>query len=816
MKRYTYISLAALMASCAVFKGGRKKKATPAPAAIAVPAKPVSKNGVKPYDQVITKNLVSTKGLFTVHTTKELDTTFFEIPANLLGRDILAVSRITGNPALLNIFPGEELDTKAITFEKGPNETITLREKLYVYKSDSSNVMSHAVADLIEAVAYTFPIKAYGKDSASFVLDMSKYIVEPTSIFNTISANKLKDSIAPTLTKNVQLTREHIYPENIELGTSKIYVNKKDNNQEYNLEANTSLLLLPEKPMTARYIDPRIGYFNTGWIEFGDDQQRAQSRKVARRWRLEPKPEDLARYNNGELVEPAKQIVYYIDPATPKKWRPYLIKGVNDWQKAFEQAGFKNAIVAKEWPEGDTTMHMDDIRYSFINYFPSEVANAYGPNIIDPRSGEIIQTHIGWYHNIMTVLRNWYMIQAGPNDPKAQHVVFDDELMGQLIRFVSSHEVGHTLGLMHNFGNSSMTPVDSLRSISYLRKHGHTGSIMDYARFNYVAQPEDNIPQELLFPRIGEYDQWAIEWGYKYTGKTAAEDKTSLFNLTTSRLANNPRLWFGEGQLRKIDPRCQTEDLGDDAAKAGSYGILNLKRVMEHLPEWTYEEGANQDAMTEVYQQIQEQFFRYMNHALQYVGTLTYTPKPSNDTTMVMEPVPVAKQLAVLEFYNKELFTTPTWLLNPKVTDVANRPAELNTEFIADLQARVLNSLLDYEHMVYQQANYDRFEGNSLGVDKLVSVLHNDIWKELKGSDVKMDGYRRDLQKVYVGAVLDALTGKRSANGESDVNSLMLLEVSTLKAEITKAIPHAADPLNKAHLVYLAERIEKFEHKNKG
>ncbi|MFB6454415.1 zinc-dependent metalloprotease [Chitinophaga sp. Hz27] len=814
MKRYTYISLAALMASCAVFKGGHKKKAAPAPAAATTPVKPVSKNGVKSFDEVITKNLTSKKGLFTVYSTREMDTTYFEIPGNILGRDILVENRITACPGLLGMYPGEELDSKTIRFEKGPDETIIIRNTSFSHQADSSSVIARAVNNFDEPIIYSFPIKAYGKDSASYVLDMGKYIAEPTSIFHTVDKSKLDVSLS--LTKNIQLISEHVYPLNVELASSKVYVGKKEPAGDYDFQTNTSLLLLPEKPMTARIVDPRVGYFPTHWVEFNDQQQKAETRVVARRWKLEPKPEDMTKYNNGELVEPVKPIVYYIDPATPKKWRKYLIMGVNDWQKAFEKAGFKNAIIAKEWPEGDTTMHPDDIRYSFINYFPSEVANAYGPNVIDPRSGEIIQTHIGWYHNVMALLRNWYMVQAGPNDPQAQHAVFDDELMGQLIRFVSSHEVGHTLGLRHNFGNSSMTPVDSLRSITYLREHGHTASIMDYARFNYVAQPEDHIPQELLFPRIGEYDQWAIEWGYKYTGKTAVADKSSLYNLTTAKLSANPRLWFGDGESRKIDPRCQTEDLGDDAAKAGTYGILNLKRVMTHLPQWAYEEDGINTVLTEMYTQIQGQYFRYMGHALQYVGTVMYTPQTSGDTTMTLKPIPVNKQLAVLQFYDKELFTTPTWLLDPKVTNVANQPKGVGEEFIGDLQAKVLNTLLDYERLTYQQANYDRFDGNTLGIDKLISILHADIWRELNTGNINMDGYRRDLQKVYVGAVLDALNNPKTKNGETDVTSLLLLDINSLKTQIRKAIPRTTDALCKAHLIDLADRIERFENKSKG
>ena len=356
---------------------------------------------------------------------------------------------------------------------------------------------------------------------------------------------------------------------------------------------NTSFVLLPRTPMQRRLFDPRVGYFTDNFVLFSDNQQRVEPKRFITRWRLEPKDSaDMEKMKRGELVEPKKPIVYYIDPATPKQWRPYLIQGVNDWQKAFERAGFKNAIIAKEWPENDSTMSMEDARYSCIRYLASPIENAYGPNVHDPRSGEIIESHICWYHNVMTLVHDWYMIQAGTLDEAAQKMKYDPELMGQLIRFVSSHEVGHTLGLRHNFGSSSTVPVDSLRSRSFVMAHGHTPSIMDYARFNYVAQPEDNIPREGIFPRIGDYDCWAIEWGYKpmFNAYDDVSDHFELEALTSARLKDNRRLWFGDGETNRTnDARCQTEDLGDDAMKASYYGILNLKREIKQMPQWTYE-----------------------------------------------------------------------------------------------------------------------------------------------------------------------------------------------------------------------------------
>ncbi|MBV7531198.1 zinc-dependent metalloprotease [Chitinophaga sp. sic0106] len=818
MKRYTYISLAALMASCAVFKNSHKKKAQPAATttAAAKPAALPNKNGVKSFAEVITKNMVTKPGMFTVHASADLDSIYLEIPDSLLNRDILVLNRIVKSPGNINVYAGEELYNGVYHFEKGADDKICIREVDMENIADPGSLFYNNVKDNnLGPVVATLPIKAYGKDSASSVILFSAYVKETSSFMHLVDKNdSLRRRVAYPLIKNIEITDVRAYPLNLELAVNKDCPDR-DEASIYSLESNTSLVLLPAKPMVRRIIDTRVGYFPMYQSYFEDDQQKAERLAIARRWRLEPKPEDADKYKRGELVEPAKPIVYYIDPKTPKLWRKYLIMGVNDWQVAFEKAGFKNAIVAREWPEGDTTMHMDDARFSFINYFPSEVSNAYGPNVIDPRSGEIIQTHIGWYHNVMQLLRNWYMLQAGPNDPQARHAKFDDELMGQLIRFVSSHEVGHTLGLRHNFGSSSMTPVDSLRSITYLRAHGHTASIMDYARFNYVAQPEDRIPQQLLFPRIGEYDQWAIKWGYTYTGNNMHADNKQFHDMTSAALAANPRLWFGDGEIKKVDPRCQTEDLGDDAAKAGTYGIENLKRVMKNLPVWTYNPEGLHDDLSSMYRQVQSQYFRYMNHALQYIGTLTYTFRADGDKQPVIAAVSTEKQLAALSFLDKQLFTTPTWLIDPQIMSMTANPAPVGQEFLGDLQARVMNSLLDYKRLDYQQTNYERFDKKSLGVDKLLSVLHGMTWRELGNGAIKMDPYRRDLQKNYVGALLDNLSNPAYAEGESDVFSLLLAEADNLHHQIKQAMPKAATTVDKAHLADLDARMTQFENKRK-
>lgn len=331
------------------------------------------------------------------------------------------------------------------------------------------------------------------------------------------------------------------------------------------------------------------------------------------------------------MVEPKKPIIYYIDPATPRKWRSFLIAGINDWQAAFEKAGFKNAIIGKEWPDNEPAMSMEDARYSVIRYFASDVGNAYGPNVHDPRSGEILESHIGWYHNVMKLVHDWYMIQCAAADPNARKWKFDDSLMGQLIRFVSSHEVGHTLGLVHNMGNSSKTPVEKLRDKAWVEANGHTSSIMDYARFNYVAQPEDHISESGLFPRIGNYDKWAIRWGYGHIrGNTTEEQKLESNKLIIKTLKENPHTYFGTPEFGNTnDPRNQSEDLGDNAMKASAYGIKNLKYVLKNLPQWTKEETDQNQNVDEMYTHLIEQFRKYMRHVTANVGGVNETIKTS-------------------------------------------------------------------------------------------------------------------------------------------------------------------------------------------
>ncbi|HEY0356828.1 MAG TPA: zinc-dependent metalloprotease, partial [Flavisolibacter sp.] len=523
-------------------------------------------------------------------------------------------------------------------------------------------------------------------------------------------------------------------------------------------------------------------------------------------------------------VEPAKQIVYYIDPATPKKWVPYLIQGVNDWNIAFEKAGWKNAIVAKEAPTNDPSWSLEGAGYSAIVYKPSDIPNASGPHVHDPRSGEILESHINWYHNVMTLLRDWYFIQTAAVDPRARNMVFEDELMGQLIRFVSSHEVGHTLGLRHNFGSSSTVPVENLRNKSWVEQHGHTPSIMDYARFNYVAQPEDNISEKGLFPRIGDYDIWAIEWGYRWMPQATAEAEVPVLNKLTIERLQDKRLWFGT-ETDPDDPRGQNEDLGDDAMKASAYGIKNLQRIVAKLPEWTKEANKDYGSLSQMYSQLRSQYGRYMGHVAKSVGGIYTTPKMTEQPGVVVEFVDENKQKAAIQFLHDNLFKTPKWLVENNISDYTG---DNKLATVGNIQNSVLNRLLGV-NTFNKLARFEAEEpAKAYTAYEMVTDLRKGIWSELTTRQ-PIEIYRRNLQKSFV-ETLDKIINppamptlnvsgfgavSASASNTSDAVSVAKAQLRLLQAEIRAALPAFKDISSRAHLQDIVDRITESLNPNK-
>ncbi|HYM94147.1 MAG TPA: zinc-dependent metalloprotease [Chitinophagaceae bacterium] len=794
----------------------------------------------KPYKEVITDKAITRIGFFKVHKVEEKY--YFEIPDDLLGRDILVVNRLAQTQEGMG-YGGDQIGQNVIRFEKGPNHKIFLRSVSYaVYAKDSTSPMFKSVRNSnLQPIAAAFDIKAYSKDSTGSVIDITDYVNGDNDILFYSSTAKTVLRIGALQPDKSYIVAVNPYPINIEITAVKTYGRlpalanggfgggfgggARPTSGNLTVELNSSLVLLPKVPMQARYFDDRVGYFTVGYTDFDANPQGVKSIELAKRWRLEAKPEDMEKYKRGELVEPQKQIVYYIDPATPKKWIPYLIQGINDWQTAFEQAGFKNAIIGKVAPakEEDSAWSLEDARNSAIVYKPSETQNASGPSVADPRSGEIIETHINWYHNVMELIRNWYMIQAGPNDPRARQMVFPDDLMGQLIRFVSSHEVGHTLGLRHNFGSSSSVPVENLRNKAWVEANGHTPSIMDYARFNYVAQPEDNISEKGLFPRIGDYDKWAIEWGYRLFPEYKSPDaeKTHLNQWVIEKLKNH-RLWWGDGESNQDDPRSQTEDLGDDAMKASAYGIKNLQRIIPQLMQWTKVENDDYSNLTEIYGQVSAQYSRYMGHVARNVGGIYKTPKVVEDPGPVYEFTPKAKQSDAVAFLNQQLFTTPSWLIN---NDIFSKTGGNPLLIIGNIQTMTLNRLFSTNTLGKLIQDEAETGNSAYKMTELFNDLKKGIWSELV-SKKTIDVYRRNLQKSYINILTDILNppttvtvtlggGRGGFVGTptidpniSDIKSLVRAQLTALKSEASAAAAAISDPMSKYHLQDIVKRID--------
>lgn len=784
---------------------------------------------IKPYGQVITPKAKTYAGMFNVHLLN--GRYFFEIPDSMYNRAILVVNRISraaaGPRPQMTGYAGDEIAENVIHFEKGPDDRLFMKVMRFNERSSDSTadgLYRSVINSNLEPIAAVFPVKAYNKDAKSTVIDVTDYLNTDNEIFYFNPQIKGVLKIGALQTDKSFITAIKAFPQNIEIRTLRSYLPVAAQGPATTIpdtyELNSSMVLLPEVPMQPRYADGRVGFFARGYVDFDADPQGVKEQYLITRWRLEPREEDIEKYKRGELVEPKKPIIYYIDPATPKKWVPYLIAGVNDWQKAFEQAGFKNAIKAMPAPENDSTWSIEDARHNVIVYKPSQVANASGPHVHDPRSGEIIETHINWYHNIMQLVHDWYMIQAGAIDPAAREMKFDDELMGQLIRFVSSHEVGHTLGLTHNFGASSTVPVEKLRDKAYVEAHGHTPSIMDYARFNYVAQPEDHITQKGIFPRIGEYDTWAIEWGYKwYPQFTSAKAELPYLNkLIIDSLAKNKHLYFGN-ENSFSDPRNQSEDLGDDAVLAGKYGIKNLQRILPHLKEWTREPNEGYDNLKKMYEEVIKQYKLYTAQVLKSIGGEYRTLKSVEQGGVQIEPVEYQRQKDAMKFLNDYLFATPTWLINDTLTALTGTEPFVH---IIVAQSNVLMRLQGSGTLLTLIKNEELNKGvKTYKASEFLEDLKRSIWTELY-TNKPIDIYRRNQQKTYVEnsfkafKAVNEIVGRNYGNGTiyyinpdptgTDVSSIIRAHLTGLRNDIRKAIVTQTG-VSKYHLQDMDKRI---------
>src|SRR5210317_158595 len=804
----------------AQFKFLKKKK--PAPVA-AKPAPPAKKNAIKSYDKVITKDAKTDEGLFKVHQSDE--DYFYEIPDSLFGREMLMVSRISKTADGAG-FGGGKINTQVLRWEKKERDVLLRVVSYSNVAADSLPIHEAVVNSNFEPVMYSFKIETFKKDSIApaTVIKVNDLYTKDVNALGLPQGYRTRYKVSRLDAQRSYIEHIKSYPLNIENRHVKTYFARTPPSNgdlgSISIEINNSMILLPEEPKKRRYFDERVGWFARGQVDYGSEAQKSKTVTYLDRWRLEVKDEDIEKFKNGELVEPKKPIVYYVDRATPKKWIPYIKQGIEDWQVAFEAAGFKNAIIAADPPseEEDPEWSPEDVRYSVVRYLASPIPNANGPHVSDPRSGEILESDINWYHNVMSLLRNWYFVQTAAINPEAQGVAFKEEVMGRLIQFVSSHEVGHTLGLPHNMGSSAAYPVDSLRSASFTSKYGTAPSIMDYARFNYVAQPEDK--GVALMPNIGVYDKYAIEWGYRpILDKTAEEEKPILDSWIMAH-DGDPLYRFGSQQGGDVvDPSSQTEDLGDNAMKASMYGIKNLQRIVPKLIEWTSEDGKNYDDLEILYGQVLSQFNRYMGHVSNNIGGVYENHKTYEQEGAVYTPVAKAHQRDAMKFLQRELFQTPEWMLDQNIFNKIEYSGTV--ERVRGVQVRTLNNVLSLGKMARLIEHETAMGSKAYTLTQMMSELRRGIWSEIY-SGRAIDTYRRNLQKGHIDRLAYLMTAdsqrklpsyggyqKSTAvnTSQSDIRSVVRGELVALRAQLRNGLANVANTMSRYHMQDAIARI---------
>ena len=803
LKRFSLVLAAGL-----TLYGCKTQKVATTPAAESSTSQ---KSKLKPYNKVITAEAESDNGLFTTHRLD--DHLYFTIPDSLMGKDMLLVSRIAKVPAGYGggyVNAGSKVNEQVIRWSRRGN-FVDARVINFENQSDQDSPINKSVeANNFFPILFSAEIKALAKDSTGVVIDATDLFTQDITAINAVSPRLRKQYKVKRLDdKRSYIESAHAYPQNIEIKHVMTYDTEeppeRDQASTLTFLMNQSMILLPEDKMQPRIADERVGWFTLRKYDYDSDALKSDDYRILRRWRLVPK--DIEAYKRGELVEPVKPIIYYLDPATPLKWRPYFKQGIEDWNAAFEKAGFKNAIIAKDppSPEEDPEFSPEDVRYSVIRYVASTTRNAVGPSVSDPRTGEILESDVIWYHNHLRSYRNRFMIEAGAQNPAARTLETPEAEIGEMMRMVIAHEVGHAIGLPHNMKASSAYPTDSLRVASFTQKYGLTPSIMDYARVNYVAQPEDKGVRYIRM--MGPYDYYAVNWGYRYIpeAETAEEEKPTLDQWILEK-AGNP--WYEFGSSTGVDPHSQTESLGDDNIKASLYGLANMKKVIPNLIDWTTKDGYGYDDLDEVYGELTRLWRGYVYHVITNVGGIYETRKTADQEGVVYEPVPKSIQEEAVTFLNEHAFTTPEWLLDKEILNRIESDGAI--ERIQNLQTRALNSLLSVDRINRLVSTVEQEGAEAYSPIELMTDLRKGIFSELYAAQ-KTDAYRRNLQRAFIDIASEYIKKEKADDDEvlkSDASALMRGVLNQMRRDLNTRKNYSGDTITQYHFEDLIARID--------
>jgi hypothetical protein len=782
-----------------------------------------SGTGRKAYGKVITKEAVTDSGLFAVHRVGE--DLFFEIPDSLVDRDLLLVSRIAQAPANLGAFivGGSKVGEQVVRWQR-IGDRMLLRKRSYAsVAADSLPIARSVEVSAFEPILMAFGVETTHPETGSLVVKVNDlFETDVPAISGLSQARRTRFKVSGLDRDRTFVDSVSSFPLNVNVRHTLTYAAKEppsdSNAGTISMQMFQSMVLLPTVTMRPRTADPRVGYLTVQQVDYGSDELAADTRRYIQRWPLVPT--DPEAYARGEIVEPVKSITFYVDPATPERWRPFVRAGIEDWQAAFESAGFRNAIVARD-PSSIADFDAEDVRFSTVRYAASTTRNALGPRVVDPRSGEIIESDIIWFHNHLRSYRNRLMVETGAANPGARSLTQPDELIGETLRQVIAHEVGHALGFPHNMTASSSFPVDSLRSPTFTSRYGVAPSIMDYARQNYVAQPGDRVTR--FVRKIGPYDHYAVEWGYRLFSGLDSEAEEALLNEWIRARAGDPMYRFAPSQgSDPVDPRTQTEDIGDDPVAAGTYAVANLKRVVARLISWTARPGRGYDDLAELYSELLSAWSRYMRHVQAVVGGVYMTAKTADQPGPVFEAVPRAKQQAAVRFLIENVFLTPTWLQDRQILSRIDDDGTVTR--ISQLQVSLLNSLLA-EGRLGRLAEAEILDSQrAYPLDALMVEIRRGVWSELEERRPSIDGYRRRLQRAYIERLgvfvragseneKDADKADDTLLSRSDIPAVARAQLVAIEREVERAAGRADDDMTRLHLddvrVRLAELLSR-------